>query len=102
MFILAACTDQLRICFTKTYHVAWVKTDCKLYCYYFLFDSPFCCITLSVVFSTKYGWTALMIAAKGGHNETVQTLIAAGADLNIQSVTVLLATFVYCYMFTQL
>ena len=36
-----------------------------------------------------------MIAAKGGHNQTVQTLIAAGADLNIQSVKVLLATFVY-------
>ena len=43
-----------------------------------------------------------MIAAKGGHNETVQTLIAAGANLNIQSVKVLLATFVYSYMFTQL
>ena len=26
-----------------------------------------------------------MRAAEGGHNETVQTLIAAGADLNIQS-----------------
>ena len=43
-----------------------------------------------------------MRAAKGGHNETVQTLIAAGADLNIQSDEVLLATFVYCFMFTQL
>ena len=30
-----------------------------------------------------------MIAARGGHNETVQTLIAAGADLNIRSVKVL-------------
>ena len=51
---------------------------------------------------TKYGWTALTIAAIGGHNETVQTLIAASADLNIQFVKVLLVTFVYCYMFTQL
>ena len=42
-----------------------------------------------------------MIASRGGHNETVQTLIAAGADLNIQ-VEVLLVTFVYCYMFIQL
>ena len=39
-----------------------------------------------------------MIAARGDHNETVQTLIAASADLNIQTVKVLLATFVYCYM----
>ena len=41
-----------------------------------------------------------MRAARGGHNETVQTLIAAGADLNIQ-VKVLFATFV-CFIFTQL
>ena len=64
-------------------------------------DTTVYLIHLFVVFSTKYGWTALMIAARGGHNETVQTLTAAGADLNIQS-KVLLATFVYCYMFTQL
>ena len=32
-----------------------------------------------------------MIAAKDGHHETVQTLIAAGADLNIQSDKVLFA-----------
>ena len=44
--------------------------------------------------TTKDGWTALMIAARGGHNETVQTLIAAGADLNIRSVKVL-----FCYIF---
>ena len=41
-----------------------------------------------------------MRAAEGGHNETVQTLIAAGADLNIQALKVLLATFVYCFMFS--
>ena len=36
--------------------------------------------------------TALMMAAyKGGHNETVKTLIAAGADLNILSVEVTFA-----------
>ena len=42
-----------------------------------------------------------MIAARGGHNETVQTLIAAGANLNTQ-VKVFLATLVYCYMLKQL
>ena len=69
-------------------------TTCIVYYYIILFTH------LSL--TTKYGWTALMIAARGGHNETVHTLIAAGADLNIQSVKVFLATFVCCYMFTQL
>ena len=64
--------------------MAWVKTVCKLYSYYCLLDSPICCITHSVVFSTKYGWTALMKAAEGGHNGTVQTLIAAGADVSLK------------------
>ena len=62
-----------------------------LFCYICLF----CYIFTQLSLTTKDGWTALMIAARGGHNETVQTLIAAGADLNIQSVKVLLATFVY-------
>ena len=37
-----------------------------------------------------------MIAAEGGHNETVQKLITAAAELNIQSETVevLLATLI--------
>ena len=52
--------------------------------YYFLLDSLHCSIILSVVLSTKVGWTALMIAAEGGHNETVQTLIAAGADVSLK------------------
>ena len=32
----------------------------------------------------KCGSTALMMAAQGGHDETVQTLIAAGADVNLK------------------
>ena len=60
----------------------------------------YCYMFTQLSLTTKDGWTALMIAARGGHNETVQTLIAAGADLNIQSVEVFLATLVYCYMFT--
>ena len=47
-----------------------------------------------------------MRAAEGGHNETVQTLIAAGADLNIQAVKVLYIAschiFVCCFMLTQI
>ena len=45
-----------------------------------------------------------MRAAESGHNETVQTLIAAGADMNIQAVKVLVSChiFVYCFMLTQL
>ena len=31
----------------------------------------------------KGGKTALMMAAKGGHTETVKALIAAGADVNV-------------------
>ena len=31
----------------------------------------------------KDGKTALMIAAQGGHTETVKALIAAGADVNV-------------------
>ena len=31
----------------------------------------------------KDGKTALMIAAEGGHTETVKALIAAGADVNV-------------------
>ena len=80
-------TDQLCIYFTNTYHTAWVKTVCKLYSYYCLLVSPLCCIIFSVVFSrcsTKDGRTALMRAAEGGHNETVQTLIAAGADVSLK------------------
>ena len=49
--------------------------------------SPLCCIILSVVFSrcsTKNGRTALMTAAEGGHNETMKTLIAAGADVSLK------------------
>ena len=86
--------------------MAWINTESKLSSYLLLCIVPYsslCCIILSVVFtpcSTKNGCTALMRAAESGHNETVQTLIAAGADLNIQSVEVLLATFVYCFMFT--
>ena len=30
------------------------------------------------------GVTALMMAAEGGHNETVKTLIAAGADVTLK------------------
>ena len=68
----------------------------------FLATFVYCNMFTQLSLTTKDGWTALMIAARGGHNETVQTLIAAGADLNIQSVKVFLATFVYCNMFTQL
>ena len=32
--------------------------------------------------SAKYGLTAVMLAALGGHVEAVRTLIAAGADLD--------------------
>ena len=40
-----------------------------------------------------------MIAGIDGHNETVQTLIAAGADLNIQSVKVRFAIlFIITYL----
>ena len=49
--------------------------------------SSLCSIILSVVFSpcsTKGGMTTLMRAAEGGHNETVETLIAAGADVNLK------------------
>ena len=31
----------------------------------------------------KDGKTALMMAAQGGHTETVKALIAAGADVNV-------------------
>ena len=89
--------------------MAWVKTGSKLSSY--LATTVYCSLynsllyNISIVFSpcsTKNGLTALMRAARGGHNETVQTLIAAGADLNVQSDQVLLAIFVYCFMFTQL
>ena len=32
----------------------------------------------------QFGYTALMLAAKGGHTITVKTLIGGGADLNLQ------------------
>ena len=32
---------------------------------------------------SKYGKTALIMAAEHGHTETVQALIAAGADVNV-------------------
>ena len=70
------------------YHMAWVKIGCKLSSYYCMFivsrDSSLCVILLFVVFTTKDGWTALMVAAEGGHNETVQLLIAAGADVSLK------------------
>ena len=34
-------------------------------------------------FITKFDGTALMLAAKGGHTETVKVLIAAGANVNV-------------------
>ena len=84
---------SVTIYFINTYHVAWVKTGSKLSSYLPLFIVPYnnysslCCIILSVVItpcSTKRGWTALMRAAEGGRNVTVQTLIAAGADVSLK------------------
>ena len=33
----------------------------------------------------KDGWTAMMLAAHGGHTETVEALINAGADVNAET-----------------
>ena len=32
----------------------------------------------------QYGWTPLMTAAANGYTATVQSLVGAGADMNIQ------------------
>ena len=37
----------------------------------------------------KNGKTALMVAARGGHTETVKALIAAGADVNVMCIKVI-------------
>ena len=38
----------------------------------------------------KNGKAALMMAAQGGHTETVEALIAAGADVNVMCIKVIL------------
>ena len=91
MYIPAACTDQLCIYFINTcmYHMHWRGSRQDVSCIhnyttisFIKFTLIICCIIRSVVFSTKFGLTALIMAAEGGHNETVQTLIAAGADVS--------------------
>ena len=41
------------------------------------------CIVIAAA-TLQDGWTPLMVAAYCGHTATVQSLVAAGADMNIQ------------------
>ena len=94
MYISAACTDQLYICFTNAYHMGWDKTECKLFILnlfiilfiLFLINMHHFVVLcyLCIMLYTKFGRTALMRAAEGGHNETVQILTAAGVDTTLE------------------
>ena len=41
------------------------------------------CSCFMYVYSQKHEFAALMLAAEGGHTETVKVLIAAGANVNV-------------------
>ena len=42
-----------------------------------------CILIIFMIMVIKDGKSALMMAAQGGHTETVKALIAAGADVNV-------------------
>ena len=53
--------------------------------------SPFAChvmqslnVQMTLVSVPQHGLTALILAIQEGHTETVRTLLAAGADVNLQ------------------
>ena len=42
-------------------------------------------VSFTKIICAQNGWTALTIACKEGHDEIVQILVQAGADLNFQA-----------------
>ena len=61
--------------------VLWIQPGRKLCSSTLLVLAFYLCISLSL--SIKDGKTALMMAAQGGHTETVKALIEARADVNL-------------------
>ena len=53
------------------------------------------CLSLLILYHYKTGITALMMAAQGGHTDTVKALIEAGADVNVTCKKVILECDVY-------
>ena len=62
------------------------------------------CVILHMSVNTQYGWSALMVAARGGKTEIVVELVKAGANVDIQTKvcqynTCTLCIYMYMYMY---
>ena len=63
-------------------------------------------VQLGILYSLWNGKSALMLAAEGGHTETVKTLLDAGANVSVKIVCCtyngmlsLMSSFLYSYIY---